>query len=149
MNTFIGSCYVGADAAKSIFWLVPFAKDSLRGTSFMYGPIVEISRSDMVRNAQSIIFDSLRNRPVLEGTPLTEVGRIAQEKVLKLKRSCTFIDIELLARHGGGEELKVMPLHAKRGLMFDAEPEEIQICPLPISNEQFLAVLDSALETAT
>jgi len=149
MKEFIGSCYVGADAAKSKFWLVPFAKDSLRGTSFMYGPIVEILRSEMVQNAQTIVFGCLRNQPVLESTPLTETGRIAQEKVLKLKRTCTFVKVVLLAQIDDGEELKVMPLHAKRGLIFDAEPEEIQVYPLPISSEQFLAVLDSALEIAS
>lgn len=144
-KTFVGSCYMGVNREKTNYVLLQFAKEVTKGFSFIYPPILFFSHEEMSKNGLSLILSNLRNRPTLVSASTPEIPR---EELLKIKRTHPLVDIELL-RTNNGEEIKLMPLHARRGWAFDVETEEIRYHSLPMTNESFMKALDEALEAAT
>lgn len=114
----------------------------------MYGPVVHVPATEMEQNGLGIVLSHIQNPPNLNSkAPPDPSQDIPLRERMQLRRKHPLVDIELL--QGTFSEVKITPLHARRGGRLDAEAEEITHLPLPATNEAFMKLLAEALETAT
>ena len=143
----LGTCYVGRHVNGDRFVLLMFAFDRGLGVHFLIGPIVPIPNQEMQNNGFSVVLSHLRNIPILDPKKLSDVEKIPDKDLSKLKRNHVLVSVELLK--SDIEEMKMIPLHAGRGWQFDARAEEVRLFPLPTSNAEFIQHLSEALNTAS
>jgi len=96
----------------------------------------------------AVVLEELRSDHVSSQSGPSEDTVPSQRELDRLKRENEINCIDLLDNNG--EMLKIIPLHAGRSWKhYDAVPEEIRIHRLPISNREFMRILDEAFEIST
>jgi hypothetical protein len=138
----IGTIDLGHHATKGGYVLL------LYRSGVMVEPIVTIAEEEMRSNGVLLVFKFLRNRPRRDAKKMSYFDETTKNRLLKIKREYALITMSIVS-DGGVQELKTMPLHARRGWSFDRHANEISRVKLPITNEQFLKIIDDALEIAT
>jgi len=149
MKEFVGLCYIGISREKTDYVILPFAEDISRGTSVLHAPVIPFAESKMAQEGCSFLTEHLRNRPKMDAAGIDSLPKPSKPELKKLNQTYRFCQITLLKVSGVQEEIKIMPLHAKRGWNFDVKAEEIRFYPLPMTNEKFVEALNAALKIAT
>ena len=145
-GTMSGLCYLGRNVSKSGYVYLRFVPRSGGGAKLVR-PVVLISEEEMKRGGLSRVLNLLRSGAGPECEPVSFLNHAHKAEMLKLKREHELILLRVL--QGDTSEMKIIPLHARRGWQFDRFTNEVRVYPLPKSNEDFVRILTEAFEIAS
>ncbi|HXC98316.1 MAG TPA: hypothetical protein VN048_03170 [Verrucomicrobiae bacterium] len=148
MKRVLGICYVGRHIKDRGFVILQFKSSGGQYPSFsMVGPVVFISNEDMYERGLSIVLQHSRNALFSTAENLCFSEEKTKKEMFKLKHNHVLVSVEILG--SDIEEMKIIPLHFGRGWRTDRDAEEVQTFPVPITNNEFLGLLNVAFETAS
>jgi len=113
----------------------------------MVRPIVSIPKVQMTQSGLETVLDQLRHGPGSGCVPIIFKDAATKKEMFKLKREHALVWLALLETDQ--LEMRMIPLHAKRGFAFDMDSDEVRTFGLPKSNVEFMGLLADALEIAT
>lgn len=147
LKRFIGISIIGRHVKRPGFVLLRFARDSDTGGTFLINPILTLSVAEMKRDGISRALSELRSMPAISPSKMGSGSAPSSKVVSKVKRDHELVQLVLLGDES--EVLEIVPLHSRHGWRFDVNPEEIRTVRLPLSNEEFIRILDDVFEIAT
>jgi hypothetical protein len=138
----LGSCALFLDRAGGTFCLGSCAIDTEIGATVSYGALRRLSAQEMELVGLSIIMEDLAKFKRRRKTEKSELESMELKQRNKFFRSHRYVSLWLES----SEVMMMAPMHRQPRGGFVGEPGEIVRITLPVSQEEFYALLLKTLE---